>query len=209
MKITQGIAEIVGIYIGDGHIYRKDNKFQIGFTGNPKTDLELFEKLKKLIKEEFDKDITFKIRSNGLRIAFRSKKISNFLIEKLGLTYGKGKSERIMIPEEIANNWNLSKHTIKGIMDTDGTVFISKKPRIEKYPTMEITTNSYNLANQLRIILLNQNFRIGNIRKSTSKFSKHPTYRVPLYGKENLKKWIKEIGFSNLYKLERAKNYIQ
>ena len=28
-------------------------------------------------------------------------------------------------------------------------------------------------------------------------------------GKENLRKWLKEIGFSNKYKLERAKKYIQ
>ena len=94
-------------------------------------------------------------------------------------------------------------------MDTDGTVFVSRKPGIERYPTMEITTNSLNLANQIRAILLEQNFRVGNIRKSTSKFSKNPTYRVPLYGKENIRKWLREIGFSNTYKLERAKAYIQ
>ena len=138
MKITPGIAEIVGIYIGDGHIYRKDNKFQIGFTGNPITDLELFERLKELIKKEFDKDINFKIRARGLRTAFRSKIVSNLLVNELGLTYGKGKSERVIIPEKIASDWDLARHTIRGIMDTDGSVFVSKKPRIEKYPSMEL-----------------------------------------------------------------------
>ena len=209
MKITPEIAEIVGIYIGDGHIYRKGNKFQIGFTGNPITDVELFERLVELIKKEFGKYATFKVRANGLRMAFRSKEISDFLIKKLRLIYGKGKSEKIIIPEEIANTRDLAKHTIRGIMDTDGTVFVSKKPRVERYPTMEITTNSLNLANQLRTILLNQNFRVGNIRKSTSKLSKHPAYRVPLYGKENIRKWLRKIGFSNKYKRDRAKSYIQ
>ena len=39
--------------------------------------------------------------------------------------------------------------------------------------------------------------------------SKRISYRVPLYGKENVKKWLKKIGFSNKYKLERARSYIQ
>ena len=129
MKITPGIAEIVGIYIGDGHIYRKDNKFQIGFTGNPITDLELFERLKELIKKEFDKDINFKIRARGLRTAFRSKIVSNLLVNELGLTYGKGKSERVIIPEKIASDWDLARHTIRGIMDTDGSFSIERSVR--------------------------------------------------------------------------------
>lgn len=209
MKITPGIAEIVGIYIGDGHVHREGNKFQIGFTGSPQTDVELFERLKELIFKEFGKEVNFKVRANGLRMAFRSKEISNLFVNDLKLVYGKGKSERVIIPKEIANNWSLAKHTIRGIMDTDGTVFVSKKPGIEKYPTMEITTNSYDLANQIRGALLSQNFRVGNIRKSISKSSKNPTYRVPLYGKENIRKWLKEIGFSNTYKKQRAESYIK
>ena len=94
-------------------------------------------------------------------------------------------------------------------MDTDGTVFVSKKPRIEEYPTIEITTTSKVLANQLREILLKKGFRVANIRESLSKLSKRVAYRVPLYGKENIRKWVNEIGFSNLYKKERANSYIQ
>ncbi|MEK6840450.1 MAG: LAGLIDADG family homing endonuclease [Nanoarchaeota archaeon] len=209
MKITPGISEIVGIYIGDGHIHRERNKFQIGFTGNPRTDIELFEKLKKLIKEEFGKEVTFKVRGNGLRMVFRSKEISNILINELGLTYGRGKSERVTIPDQIINDQDLAKYAVRGIMDTDGTVFVSKKPRVEKYPTMEITTTSSILAGQLREILLKKGFRVGNIRKSISKLGKLPAYRVPLYGKENIRKWLREIGFSNVYKKNRAESYIQ
>ncbi|GAJ19370.1 unnamed protein product, partial [marine sediment metagenome] len=66
----------------------------------------------------------------------------------------------------------------------------SEKPGIEKYPTMEITTTSIVLANQLRDVLLQQGFRVGNIRKSLSKLSKRQAYRVPLYGKSNVKKWL-------------------
>jgi len=209
MKITKGKAEIVGIYIGDGYIYKNGNKYQIGFVGNPITDVSLFERVKKLIKKEWNKEVSFKVRDSGLRMVFRSKEVSGFLIGYLKLPFGKGKCERVVTPEVIAKDWNLAKYTIRGIMDTDGTVFISKKPRIDKYPAMEITTTSQLLADQLREILLKQEFRVGNIRKSTSKLSKLPAYRVALYGRDNLRKWVKEIGFSNKYKLDRAKDYIQ
>ncbi len=208
MEITPGIAEIVGIYIGDGHIYRNGNKFQIGFTGSPRTDVELFEHLQKLIKEEWGKETNFSVKRKGLRMRFRSKKITGFLINDLNLCYGEGKCERVKIPEKICRNWILAKHTIRGIMDTDGTVFVSKKPRVEKYPVMEITTVSSELANQLKRILSERNFRLGKIRKFVKEGSR-PSYRVALYGKKNIVKWLDEIGFSNKYKLDRAKEYVK
>ena len=67
MEITTGKAEIVGIYIGDGYIYREGNKYQIGFVGSPKTDVELFERLKKIVKSEWNKEVNFKVRAKGLR----------------------------------------------------------------------------------------------------------------------------------------------
>ena len=209
MKISEELAEIVGMLIGDGYIYRANRKYQIGFVGSPKTDVELFENLQKLILKEWNKQTKVKVRAGGLRLVFDSKEICNFLIEELEIPHGQGKCEKVFIPEQILNNWNLAKHTIRGIMDTDGTVFVSKKPGVEKYPTMEITTTSPTLAQQLREILLGQGFRVGNIRKSLSKLSTRFAYRVPLYGKPNIKKWLEEIGFSNKYKKDRAISYIQ
>lgn len=208
MRITQGMAEVVGIYIGDGHIYREKNKFQIGFTGSPKTDVSLFKRLKELIKKEWEKDVKYKVRERGLRIVFRSKVISDFLIKDLKLPYGIGKCEKVQIPKEIYNDWNLVKYTIRGIMDTDGTVFVSKKPGIEKYPTMEITTTSQVLAQQIHEILSERGYRLGKIREfSRPKVRK--VFRVALYGRENIRKWLKEIGFSNEYKKQRAVSYTQ
>ena len=209
MKITNGVAELVGALIGDGYIYRKNRKYQIGFVGNPKTDVELFERLKELILIEWKKDAKIKVRAGGLRMVIDSKEICDFLINDLNIPHGEGKCEKVFIPEQIIYYWDLVKYTIRGIMDTDGTVFVSKKPGIEKYPTMEITTTSPVLANQLRNILLKKGFRVANIRKSKSKLSKRLAYRVPLHGKENIKKWLEKIGFSNKYKRERAINYIQ
>jgi len=209
MNVTRELAEIVGIYLGDGYIYENKGKYQIGFVGSPKTDAELFKKLQKLIKKQWDKDVKFKIRERGLRMVFRLKQASDMLANELKLPFGKGKCEKIFIPQVILDNWNLLKYTIRGIMDTDGSVFVSKKPGVEKYPTMEITTTSIKLAEQLKDSLTKRGFRVGKIRISISKLSNLPAYRVALYGKENIRKWLKEIGFSNKYKRDRAISYIR
>ncbi len=37
-EINENIAEVVGIYIGDGYIYEKNGKYQIGFSNKYKRD---------------------------------------------------------------------------------------------------------------------------------------------------------------------------
>ncbi|MDD5192615.1 MAG: LAGLIDADG family homing endonuclease [Candidatus Nanoarchaeia archaeon] len=209
MILTEGIAELIGVIIGDGYIYRKNRKYQIGIVGSPKNDKEYFEKLKKLIYEEWDKKVKIKFRFRGLRMVFDSKRICEFLIDDMKMFHGKGKCQNIKIPEEIYKNWDLARHTIRGIADTDGSVFVSKKPGIEKYPSIEITTTSQNLANQLNQILIKRGFRVSlreNVRKQINALK---AYKIALYGKKNLKKWIEEIGFTNPYKLNRALNYLK
>ncbi len=209
MKITPGIAELVGVIIGDGYIYRKNRKYQIGIVGSQITDRDYFEKLKELIFREWKKEANARFRFRGLRMVFNSKEICEFLINDLNLCHGKGKCFRVMIPEEIYRDWNLAKHTIRGIADTDGSVFVTKKPGIEKYPSIEITTTSQRLAIQLRDILVKRGFRVALRKENRKEPNALAVYRVALNGQKNLKKWMEEIGFTNSYKLNRALNYIK
>ena len=164
---------------------------------------------RKLIYEEWDKEVKIKFRFRGLRMVFDSKRICEFLINDMKMFHGKGKCQNTKIPGEIYEDWNLAKYTIRGIADTDGSVFVSKKPGIEKYPSIEITTTSQNLANQLKQILVKRGFRVSlreNIRKQINALK---AYKIALYGKKNLKKWVEEIGFTNPYKLNRALDYLK
>jgi len=210
MKVTQGLAEFIGALIGDGYIYAKNHKYQIGIVGNPQTDKEYFERLKQLILNEWKKEVKIKLRSGGIRIVFNSKEICEFLMNDMKIFHGKGKCQNVTIPEEIYKNWNLAKYAIRGIADTDGSVFVSKKPGIEKYPCIEITTTSKNLISQLRNLLNEHDFRVTvrtekRIKKNPNAL---PSYKLTLNGKGNLKRWIEEIGFSNPYKQDRAVSYL-
>ena len=209
MELNEGVSELIGALIGDGYIYRKNRKYQIGYVGSPITDKEYFEKIKILIAQEWNKDVKVRFRERGLRIVFNSKELCSFLIEGLGIPHGEGKCERVKIPNKIASDWSLAKYAIRGIFDTDGSVFVAKKPGIEKYPSIELTTTSKGLAFQVRDLLIKQGFRVANIWQSKSISSTRIAYRVPLNGKNNIKMWVDKIGFSNPYKMQRALDYIK
>ncbi len=208
MLITPQLAEFIGALIGDGYIYTNNRKYVIGFTGNPITDLEYYKYLKYLIKNLWSKDVNIIERYRGIRIVFNSKEITQFLINEVGISHGIDKSEKITIPENIINDWNLAKHTIRGIVDTDGSIFTAKKPGFLLYPSIEITTSSYKLALQIRQTLIAHNFRVANIWRYKSKLSKRTTYKVPLNGIINIQKWVTEIGFSNSYKMKKAEKIL-
>lgn len=138
-----------------------------------------------------------------------SKEIVYFLTTILKIPAGEGKCEKISIPEVILRDWNLTKHFIRGVVDTDGSIFTAKKPGIEHYPSIEITTTSHTLASQIKESLIEHGFRVAKIWSYKSKTSKRTAYKIPLNGKENVKNWIKKIGFSNPYKLKRAINALE
>jgi len=204
MQINKEFAELIGIIIGDGFVHRHNNSYRIGIVGNPKTDMNYFYKIQELIWKVWQKEVRITERERGLRMTFGSKRAFEDWTINLKLPYGEGKCERITIPNIIANDWNLAKNTIRGIVDTDGSVFTANKPGSPNYPSIEITTSSPALALQLKEILEKQCFRVAKIWKYKSKLSSRTTYKIPLNGYDNLAKWLEEISFSNPNKLNRA-----
>lgn len=180
-------CELVGAFIGDGHVYRGFRKYIVGFTGDKIKDAAYFDYLCSLIKTAWDIEKKPFFRSGGLRIVFQSKQIALRLHDFFKLPKGH-KCYTVTIPQALASDWSNAKHVLRGLIDTDGSVFVSKKPGIEKYPSLEITTTSPELAKQVRAILLAQGFRVANLRWSISKRSKVPSYKICLYGWKNLQK---------------------
>ncbi len=195
--------ELVGAIIGDGHIH-KSSKYYVGFTGNKLTDKEYFAKLGALIESVWKKKARIFESSGGLRIRLYSKDLVHRLITVFSLPFNSGKCYVVKIPKGVALDYSQAKHVLRGLVDTDGSVFVSKKPGVECYPSLEITTVSSVLAEQVREILLCAGFRVTNLRRHKSKLSTVVCYKICLYGKNNLKKWLGEIGFSNPVKLAKA-----
>jgi len=206
-ELNEELAEFMGIIAGDGYLFKKNNR-GFGIVGNPKKDMPYFLKIQKMAKNLFNKDIKIFERSRGLRTVVYSNNIFDFLTKEYGLPFGKGKCCRIFIPEKIIKNTKLTNSFIRGIVDTDGSIFMSNKPRSPNYPSIEITTTSKILAFQIKEHLVKQRFRVAKIWSCKSK-NKLTVYRIPLNGKQNVRSWLDKIGFSNPYKLEIAINSLK
>lgn len=190
-------CELIGAIIGDGHIHTLNCKYVVGFTGHPVKDWSYFLYLQKLISEVWGLKPRVYVRSNGVRMRFNSKSVVKRLINYFELPCNKGKCLSVRIPRKIICDWWGVKEVIKGIFDTDGSVFTSNKPGASNYPSIEITASSKQLAFQLKKILERKGFKLAKVRNYKSKNSRNTTYKVPLYGFKNLEKWFAEIGSSN------------
>ena len=196
------LSELIGVIIGDGNIHynSKTRKYFFEITGDPKLERDYFEYVRTLISSLLDKNPKIYVRDRGLRIRVYSKEFVEFLINKLNMPYGEGKCEKVEIPELIySQDWGILKYCIRGITDTDGSLFVSKKPGIEKYPGIEISTTSKNLSLQLRKII-SQKYRIGF--REFKKDNYRRRYILSINGNIMVDKWIKDIGFSNKRKLK-------
>lgn len=205
-KLTSELAEFIGILAGDGHVTFNTRQNKILITGNLKTDLNYLKSyVKNLIETLFNIEPYFTYRKdrNAFVVYFYSKEIVDF-IKQLG--FYKLKSD-IKIPPSIYQDCLKMQRFVRGLFDTDGSIFVSDKKGAPDYPCIELTTISKHLGILTANFLRNQGFRVPKIRSYKYKHSNNISYKVSLYGWENLSKWIAEIGFSNRYKLKRALEY--
>jgi len=209
IKVTTDFCELIGVIIGDGNIYyRKNYKYVLMITGNPKTDNEFFQHLSDIIFRICGRRPKIKIRCGGLRLTFQSKNLIKFMIDELGFPYGEGKCYKIFIPNKLQSlEWNSLKCIIRGIADTDGSIFTFDKPGSPNYPSIEITTTSKKLAYQLDEILKNKGFR-SKLRYYVDKRYNTTTFKIALNGWDMLNKWLNEIGFSHPIKFKKAVDII-
>ena len=204
MELNSKISELIGAIIGDGCIRYKPemNQYYLEIVGNKDEEKQYFDYLKKILKKEFNLDAHIKTRERGLRLKAYSKLFIEYLINELNMPSNKEKGPNIIIPKQIIQNPELLRFCLRGIVDTDGSLFLSNKSHRSDYPTIEISTTSKKLASQLKEVLSNQ-FRIGF--RSYKPLSYLTIYRVSLNGEKMVDKWFNEIGFSNQRNINRYK----
>jgi len=193
IKISYELCEFVGAIIGNGNLWTDGSRYRVELTGDPKLDKDYFNYLSEVSSLLFKKKPYLpRVHQRGLRWRLQSKHAYSLLLE-LGLPAGAGKSHTVLIPDLIMHeNWDLAKWTVRGIMDTDGALFCSKKTYDHPiYPTIELRTCSTGLAKQLETLLLQNGFR-ARLRGDEKE-----GYHVAVYGIEMMRKWVMEIGFSN------------
>lgn len=206
-ELDSKFCEFVGTVMGDGNIYKKDRKYNrkylIGITGDRVLDAAYFDYLSNVIFGFLGRRPRIKVKSNGgLYLKIQSKPLVDFLVNEIGIPVGEGKCYNVHAPKSFSG-WDTVKYMIRGVMDTDGSVFVSDKPGSPGYPSLEITTVSRLLAMDIFEALSKRKFRV-RLRSYVDKRYGTRTFKVSLNGWIMLEKWYNEIGFSNPEKLKKA-----
>ena len=201
-------GEFIGILLGDGYIYfnTKQNVYFIEITGNV-NETHYYQRISNYIFNVTKKKpkIKKRIYKNGkaLKLIFNNKKfIEHILIIGVGPS---PKTFSTKIPQKMMK-WKISKHIIRGLFETDGSLYFSKysNKKLHTYPRVEIKTSSIILLNQIVEILSKQKFN-PTIRQSRT----DRTYGILLSGKSNLMSWKEKIGFNTIKNLSKYFFYSQ
>lgn len=210
LKLTKNFAILYGIMLGDGClslVYGK-KKF-ISITGNSKDDVPFFNNIiKPILKRLINKDIPIKFRKNEntIDLNFVNKKLFDF-IHSYGFPIGK-KGDQLFIPR-IFYDKKLVKYVLQGFFATDGS-FVLTDNNGTLYPRVEANGISKKLIEEISVYINSIGIKSNlYLAKRTNSFcyTDKEQYRIQINGKDNLKKYVKLIGFVNPKQIQRLAYY--
>lgn len=196
-ELTPEVCELIGAFIGDGMFNVYNNKtYHIEFACDKRYDLDYYNHViipaaKKIYDDAKVHFYPSFEKENAYRVVFYSKKLFLFLKDFCGFIPGK-KSHTISIPKFLLDNDIFRNRVIRGIFDTDGGIFFDKRAIYKKpYPRIIFQTVSKPLFEQLNSIL-SKEFNLY------TRFNpKRQIYIIEIYRINQIKHWMKHIGFSN------------
>jgi hypothetical protein len=186
-ELSPKLAEFIGILLGDGSLSKTG--YECSIVLNKIYDAPYINYVKSLIFELFGVYPHFyPFKTKAARITIYSKRLFEFLVNILNLSYG---IQNKNIPTSIFENRTLIKSVLRGIFDTDGSIFLSSKRKI-----INIASTSKSLKNdiiglleavEIKYHLSDKNINITN-HNDVKRF-------LTVVGSSNLKNIIKIIEF--------------
>jgi len=137
---NESLSEFIGALIGDGCLSKYwskyDNRWRyvVAFTGQWNEDHQYYKKIiQPIVLKEFGVRgyIYHRKDDNTVRFFIQSKRVVS-LLNSLGLPIGVKKN--ITIPKDFKNNLNLAKSCIRGIFNTDGSVYRRYSKQYSSHP---------------------------------------------------------------------------
>lgn len=188
-KESSELAELMGIELGDGGI---NNPWQLVITLNSEADKEYSLFVSDLLKRLFDINVHMKKRPLGKRLVLVCSSVAllEFLVSK-GAVRGNKIFQEINIPGWINSNRNYQRSFVRGLMDTDGCLYIHKhKIKGVEYRHICLCLTSYSqpLIQSVAKIFLDN----GIMPHITDKGR-----RIYLYDKNLVIQYLKIFGSSN------------
>lgn len=117
-KQSQNYYWFIGLWLGDGWV-DKTGRISVAFDKNQP---DYFDKYKKVVKEQFNRSVSYRIRNGQIEANFTDKKLAQYLTD----TFGKGASNK-HIPDHIKRTSKENQLALLlGYLDSDGCVCNSK-----------------------------------------------------------------------------------
>lgn len=193
-KLNGELAELLGILLGDGHL----SKFQASMTTNLQTDKRHALYVKKLFEKLFQISVSLKERPecNVAIVVASSKNLVEFL-NTSGMPIGNKIKNNLSAPSWILKNKKFQPAFIRGLFDTDGSIYLDKHIAKKKsYQYMGWTITSYSKQFREDIVSILKNLGYSPTCQITQK-------SIFLRRQDEIKKYFSEISSHNEKHLNR------
>jgi len=188
-KESVRLAEFFGIMIGDGGI---NNPWQANITLNSVADVQYIEFVASLCTDLFGVSPAIRKRKgrNASIVSLASTTIVDFLVEK-GLMRGNKLKQGLCIPEWILTKRSYKSACVRGLMDTDGCLYVHRHTiNHKKYQNIGLCFSSYSPG------------LIGQVAEIFVEFGIMPHIsasgrNIYLYSQKDVSKYLDVFGSSN------------
>jgi len=211
-KPSEELAEETGLHIGDGtmNFYNNQGKLKGSYAlrGHINDDKEHYNNIiNKLYLNLYNLNLSLRDMPKDGVYGFQkwSSNLVNFKHKILGLTLGK--KLNIKIPDILTKKEKFVSSVIRGIFDTDGTIYLEPK-RGKLYPRIEISTISKELGHQLNILINRLGLRSTIYLELVKNLNWNNKYKINIRGKEMLNKWMQIINPHNPKHIKKFEFYV-
>lgn len=210
LKLTRSFATLYGIMLGDGclSLVHGRRKF-IAIAGSMADDVPFFDKIvKPAIKKLINNDIPIKFipQKGAIQLNFVKYSLFDF-IHSFGFPIGK-KGTRLFIPKLFYEK-KLVKYVIRGFFATDGSLVLTDNNGT-LYPRVEANGIAKHLIKEISEFLNSKGINCKFYRAKRNEHhyaNSQEQYRLQMNGRENLKMFVKVIGFVNPKQVEKLQRY--
>jgi len=190
LKINSACSEILGVLNGDGHISNLNHEVCV-VSSSLEEDYSLY--LKKLFEKNLGLKFNILKQGNKSKLRAYSKQLANLLSEEYGLPKGK-KIGKLKIPRQVFNSRILLASYIRGLFDTDGTIYVRRKRNL----ALEIASADERFLKEVRIALDILGLKAGISRKN-----------LYIHKKEDIIRFFETIKPANPKHLKKFKAYLK
>lgn len=195
------LAYETGVHIGDGSLQIVEGgTHSVRYFGHSIDDWIFYsETVPSIVKQLYNKEVkpTKRTDANTCTLSICSRAVATFKSE-IGLPNG-NKNKLSHIPPFVKENDRLLKSFLRGIADTDFSLFFYEKNGKYSHPAISCTMSNKPLVQDLEKSLAGLGFTVStryDVQRKRN-FKEHSEHVLTVCGKGQLRNWMESIGFSN------------